>query len=199
MKRLLPFILFALPLSGISLPAQAQTVESPLAGAPTQYSVELLITPKSGTATIMHIYVDGNKRRTEQDTHNGELVVILRGDVHLMYTMFTERKSYRVNELDPDTAKILDISGLASALGISNGKIGSETIEGEPCDKYPYSPNAGKAGAQSVSSGFVWISQSTHLPVKSEVPGATTIWKIVNLGPQDPSLFQPPSDFKRID
>jgi hypothetical protein len=182
--------------------AKAQTADNPLAAAPTEYSVELLVTPKSGSPTIMRMFIDGQMRRTEQQTHNGELIVILRGDLNKMYTVLTARKAYRESPADSNLVKSLDISQLAKEIGIAHEKVGNEYIDGEPCDKYRFSVNAGAsegAGALQANSGFVWISQSTHLPVKSETAGATTIWKVLNVGPQDPSLFMPPVDFQRVD
>ncbi len=132
------------------------------------------------------MYVDGAKRRTEQQNSNGELVVILRGDVNMMYTVLVARGLYRVSAFDPKSIKSFDVSELAKEIGVTGERFGTETINGEVCDKYRY-------------SGFIWVNQSTHLPVKSETATATTVWQNLNLGPQEPSLFVPPADYKLID
>ena len=152
------------------------------------------------------MYVDGDKRRIEQDTNNGGLVVILRGDVHMMYTVLVARKLYRVTAFDPKSIKSFDVSELAKEIGVTREKVGTETINGAVCDKYHYSSDVDKgqgstkkAESRLSASGFIWVSQSSHLPVKSETETATTVWQNLSTGPQDPSLFMPPADYKPIE
>ena len=127
------------------------------------------------------MYVDGAKRRTEQDTNSGGLAVILRGDVHMMNTVLVTRKLYRVSSFDPKLIEPFDVTELAKEIGVTREKVGTETINGEVCDKYHYSSDTGKEKGSTKSgeshgsaSGFIWISQSTHLPVKSQTATATT-------------------------
>jgi hypothetical protein len=206
MKRLLVSSLFSFLLLTTAIPAKAQTNASPFAGAPTQYSVDVVTTPKSGTPFVIRMNVDEAKRRTEQETNNGGLIVILRGDVHMMYTILVARKLYRVRYFDPKAIESFDVTELAKQIGVTREKVGTETINGEVCDKYHYSSETdkGKGSAKNgeshgSTSGFVWISQSTHLPVKSETTTATTVWQNLQVGPQEPSLFMPPTDCKLID
>ena len=206
MKKLLVSSLFSSLLIINPFLAKAQTDASPFAGTPTQYSVDVVTTRKSGTPLRIRMYVDGAKRRTEQETNNGGLVVILRGDVHMMYTVIVARKVYRVSYFDPKSIEPFDATELAKQIGVTREKVGTETIAGEVCDKYHYSSGAGKEKgstksdqSQGSTSGFVWISQSTHLPVKSETAGATTVWQNLEVGPQEPSLFLPPTDCKPTD
>ena len=204
MKRLfvqsLLFFLIVMP----AFPTKGQT--GPFAGAPSQYSVDVTTTRKSGTPFLIKMYVDGVKRRTEQETNNGELVVILRGDVKTMYTLIVARKLYRISSFEPKSIQSFDVSELAKEVGVTREKVGTETINGQVCDKYIYSSDTAKEQSSAKSdktrrssSGFVWISQSTHLPVKSETDTATTVWSNLQVGPQDPSLFNPPADYKPID
>jgi hypothetical protein len=197
MNRLLVLSLFSSLLITTAFLAEAQTKAIPFAGAPTQYSVDVVTTRKSGTPLLIRMYVDGAKRRTEQETNNGGLVVILRGDVHMMYTVLVARKLYRVSSFDPKLIEPFDVTQLAQEIGVTREKVGTETINGEACDKYHYSSDTGKE--KGSTSGFVWISQSTHLPVKSETAMATTVWQNLKVGPQEFSLFLPPTDFKPID
>jgi hypothetical protein len=197
MNRLLVLSLFSSLLMTTAFLAEAQTKAIPFAGAPTQYSVDVVTTRKSGTPLLIRMYVDGAKRRTEQETNNGGLVVILRGDVHMMYTVLVARKLYRVSSFDPKLIEPFDVTQLAKEIGVTREKVGTETINGEACDKYHYSSDTGKE--KGSTSGFVWISQSTHLPVKSETAMATTVWQNLKVGPQEFSLFLPPTDFKPID
>jgi hypothetical protein len=206
MKRLFVPGLFFFLIITTAFQAKAQTTASPFAGAPSQYSVDVVTTPKSGTPFLIRMYVDGAKRRTEQQTNNGGLVVILRGDVNMMYTILVARRLYRVSAFDPKSIKSFDVSELAKAIGVTGERVGTETINEQVCEKYHFSSDASKEQGSTKSgeshqqtSGFIWVSQSTHLPVKSETPTATTVWQNLNLGQQEPSLFVPPGDYKLID
>jgi hypothetical protein len=151
----------------------------------------------------MHMYVDGSKRRTEQETNNGKLVLILRGDIDMMYTVLVNRKAYRSRAADPTLVKSLDAYGFANGTLLSRDKVGTETIRGQVCDKYRFSAaieNTGDSEAnKSAGSGFIWISETTHFPVMSKINDTTTEWENLQVGPQDPSLFLPPADFQSAD
>jgi hypothetical protein len=90
------------------------------------------------------MYVDGAKRRTEQETNNGGLVVILRGDVNMMYTVLVARRLYRVSAFNPKSIKSFDVLELAKEIGVTGERGGTETINGDVCDKYRFSSDAGK-------------------------------------------------------
>jgi hypothetical protein len=203
MRFLLLLSVFAVLSFGTDFGARAQVTDNPFAGAPTRYSVDVVTSQKAGKTFTMHVYVDGDKRRTEQDTNNGRLVLILRGDLNLMYNIIVSRKTYRVRPLDPSLLKSLGAYELAKGMLISPHKVGTETVKGQVCDKYRFSSAPGKThGSQeteSITAGFIWISQSTHLPVLSHTADTTTQWENLGLGPQDSSLFTPPADLQPID
>lgn len=198
-------VLFLLSVSaflafGIDLPARAQANGNPFTGAPTRYSVAVVTTQKNRAAATMWVYVDGNKRRTEQETNNGKLVLILRGDLNLMYTISVSRKTYRVRPFDPSLVKSLD--AYESAKDMLHEKVATETIKGQVCDKYRFSSNTGKtqssADPDNATAGYIWISKSSHLPVMSKTEAATTEWENLDIGPQDSALFQAPADFQEV-
>jgi len=180
--------------------------DSPLADAPTQYSADLVISRKVGTPLTMRLYVDGNKRRTEQETKGGT-VIILRGDLSKQYTLIAASKTYAERALDPNLLESPTDS--AKRLGIVHEKVGTENLNGELCDKYQYStdptkmPNVqnplNRPRINRPVSGFIWVSQSTHMLVKSENPASTAEWKNIKLGPPDASLFEVPTDYKKLE
>jgi hypothetical protein len=205
MKRLFAVGLFALLTitSGVNALAEEKT-ENPLADSPTQYSADMVVTRKVGTPMTMRLSVDGNKRRTEQDA-NGGTVVIVRGDLSKRYVLTVTSKTYVETPLDPRMVE--SPSDWAKRLGIVHEKVGTEDVNGEPCDKYRYTMDLGKAQNPANSkvmprvprpvSGFIWVSQSTHILVKSENQGSTAEWKNVKVGPPDASLFEIPADYKK--
>jgi len=202
MKKLLILSVSAFLSFVVTLPARAQTNQNPFAGAPTRYSVSVVTASKTGTMLTMRMYVDGNKRRTEQETNNGQLVLILRGDINLMYTVIVSRKAYRIGPLDSSLLASLDAYEFPRGMMLSHEKVASETIKGQVCDKYRFSSARGEkksgSGADTAASGYIWISQSTHLPVMSKTEGATSEWVNLEVGPQDSSLFEPPAEYEQV-
>ena len=201
MKKLFLLSVFAFLSFGLDLPARAQANDNPFAGAPTRYSVDVVTASRTGTALTMRMYVDGNKRRTEQETNNGQLVLILRGDVNLMYTVIVSRKAYRIGPLDPTLLASLDAYEFSKGMIVSHEKVGTDTVKRQVCDKYRFSSakeDKNSAGSDDATSGYIWISQSNHLPVMSETQGATTEWVNLDFGPQDSSLFEPPAEYHQV-
>jgi hypothetical protein len=201
MKKLLMLSVSAFLSFGADLPARAQTSHNPFAGAPTRYSVDVVTASKTGANLTMRMYVDGNKRRTEQETNNGQLVLILRGDMNLMYTVIVSRKVYRIGPLDPSLLASLDAYEFPRGMIVSHEKVATETVKGQVCDKYRFSSARGEkksgAGSDTATSGYIWISQATHLPVMSKTESATTEWINLNAGPQDSALFEPPAEYQQ--
>jgi hypothetical protein len=202
MKRLFILCVSAFLSFCADLPARAQTNQNPFAGAPKQYNVSVVTSSKTGSMLTMRMYVDGNKRRTEQETNSGPLVLILRGDINLMYTIIVSRKAYRISALDPSLLASLDAYEFPRGMIVSHEKLATETIKGQLCDKYRFSASRGEkksgAGSDSKTSGYIWINQSTHLPVMSKTEGATSEWINLDIGPQDSSLFEPPAEYQQL-
>jgi Domain of unknown function (DUF4412) len=201
MKRLFAIGLFTLVSVLPGFHALAQANDNPLAGAPTQFSADMVVTRKAGSPRTMRLYADGNKRRTEEDT-NGGTVAIVRGDRNKMYFLSTAGKTYQEYPLNPALTE--SISDRVKQLGVVSEKLGTETIDGELCDKYHYSSDPKNAavkpdatGSKRSISGTIWISQVIHLPVKVENEAGTTEWKNIKVGPPEASLFELPADYKK--
>jgi hypothetical protein len=206
MKRLFAVGLFSLfsinPL--FTAPAE-EKIDNPLANAPTQYSADLVVSRKVGTPVTMRVYSDGNRRRTEQPQGpNGGIVVILRGDLSKRYILNPGTKTYAELPLDP---RMLESSAdWSKRLGIVHEKVGTEDLNGETCDKYHFSVDQKAQDpqnrplmpqSQGAVSGFIWVSQSTHMLLKSENSVTTAEWKNVKIGSPDSSLFEVPADYKK--
>jgi Domain of unknown function (DUF4412) len=206
MKRLFALGLFTLlsinPL--FTAPAE-EKIDNPLANAPTQYSADLVVSRKVGTPVTLRVYSDGNKRRTEQaQGPNGGTIVILRGDLGKRYMLNPGTKTYAELSLDP---RMLESTAeWSKRLGIVHEKVGTEDLNGETCDKYHFSLEQKSQDPQNRPllprpqgeiSGFIWVSQSTHMLMKSENSVTTAEWKNVKIGSPDSSLFEVPADFKK--
>jgi hypothetical protein len=193
--------LFALLSTIPAFNAPAEEGDDPLAKAPTQYSADMVITRKTRPPVTIHVYADGSKRRTDQES-NGGVITILRGDLSMRYTLLVSRKTYMEMPLDPKTLKLQP--GNASSKRIKE-KVGTEEVNGELCDKYRLGSDTGKTPEirqpgltnQASVSGFIWIGQSTHMMVKTENANSAVEWKNIKLGQPDASVFEIPADYKK--
>ena len=66
-------------------------------------------------------------------------MLILRGDVNLMYTVVASRRVYRIGPLDPSLLASLDAYEFSKGMIVSHEKVGTETVKGEVCDNYRFS------------------------------------------------------------
>jgi outer membrane lipoprotein-sorting protein len=75
--------------------------------------------------------------------------------------------------------------------GTTCKKVGTETVDGHPCDKWEFT---GK-DAQTV-----WIAQDLHFPIKTQhADGSTIEFTNIKPGPQDASVFQVPAGYQKFD
>jgi hypothetical protein len=75
--------------------------------------------------------------------------------------------------------------------GTTCQKVGTETVNGYPCDKWQLT---GK------ENSTVWISQQYHFPIKSvNADGSSVEFSNIKTGPQDASLFQVPAGYQKMD
>jgi len=207
MKRLMSAGLLILVSLLPAFAAPAEETTDPLADAPTQYSADLVVTRKVGPQTPMNmkIYVDGNKRRTDQGTAAGN-IIILRGDLSKRYVLTPSSKTYVEAALDP---RMLESpNDWAKRMGLVHEKVGTEDVNGESCDKYSYTSDAKKMAAGQnkptmpatrTISGFIWVGQKSHMLLKSENEVTTAEWKNVKVGPPDASVFELPTDYKKLE
>jgi hypothetical protein len=213
MKRIFGVGLFALVSTMLASNAPAEQGDNPLANAPTQYSADMVVTRKAGVSGVptsahappsmpgpmsMHLYVDGNKRRTDRDI-NGGVTTILRGDLNKSYTLKVSSKTYVEGPLDSRVLK--SGADFGKSIGVLE-KVGTEEVNGEVCDKYSFGSDTSKTVPGPMNRGpsrFIWVGQSTHMMVKSDNPSYTVEWKNIKLGPPDASVFEVPADYKKIE
>ncbi len=80
----------------------------------------------------------------------------------------------------------------ASEAGTTCKNLGTETVNGRNADHWQITHKDG-----NISN--VWIDNSLHFPIKTISEGTT--WQLTNIqeGPQDPSLFQVPAGYRKMD
>jgi hypothetical protein len=96
----------------------------------------------------------------------------------------------------------------AKRMGLVHEKVGTEDVNGETCDKYSYASDAKKMAAGQdkptmpatrAITGFIWVGQKSHMLLKSENEVTTAEWKNVKVGPPDASVFELPTDYKKLE
>lgn len=71
-------------------------------------------------------------------------------------------------------------------------KLGTETVNGRTCDKWELTEKSG-------NTETYWIDQKLHFPIKTQAGDVTTEFTNIKEGPQDPSLFQIPEGYQKMD
>jgi hypothetical protein len=183
-RRLLFSVVAGCCFSGFPLLADDST---PPFSFGTQYSADETITTKDGTVTTMKIYADDGKVRSETTAGGMQMVSIIRPDQEKMYTVMVAQKM--VMQM-PLTASHVSNDG-ATINGSRFQDVGTDTVDGVACTKY-------KVTTKDNQVFYYWVDPARKVPVKmmAEDGSMTAQWKDYQAGPQDASLFEPPSDFK---
>lgn len=169
-------------------PLKAQT---PFDAAKAQYSADMVITAKDRPPMTNKIYSDAGKVRTEMNHMGMDMISIIRPDQKKVYSVLPAQKMVMEMPYDPSKSAMAAMN--ESTKG-SMEKIGTETVEGVACTKY-------KTSSKDGPSAFFWIDDAKHLPVKmvTEDGSVTIVWKNAVAGPQAASLFEPPTDYKKME
>lgn len=159
--------------------------------------------PYTGLATIvagemrleMRMWVDGANRRSEGEVNGEGQVIIVRGDQGRIYMLNPERREGMSMPITPEAAGIED-----QMYGWTAAREGSETIGGVDATRYSVagdSPLGGQLTGQLwFDSDGVLIKARTESVVNGETVIGEHLLTDVKLGPVDPALFEPPSDYQ---
>lgn len=171
------------------------------------FSATMVATAKS-RVTQMKYYVTGGAIRMETEQNGKQSIVIMRTDCGLMWTIMPQQKMYM--EIDFGAFKSL-AKGLGGTPGGSNvtnavrmpdakftrEKIGTEQLGPYFCDKYRFTV----ISESKTYSGVMWAARQLNgFPVKwlDERTGNTIEYRDIDLGPQNPSLFEPPAGYRKM-
>jgi hypothetical protein len=172
-------------------PLHAQEVAPPFA-MDKQYSTDLTITMKDGTAIPSKTYVDGDKLRNEMELNGTAVAIIVRKDKQKIYQVMMSQKMIMEMPYNPGTIK-----GPPGTSLEPEGKfelVGPETVDGVACTKYKVTSDKTK------QMFYFWLDVARKIPVQmSLADGSLTVrWKNYKVGPQDAALFEPPAGYKVI-
>jgi hypothetical protein len=173
-------------------------------------SLSIASPPDNYTATMvmegmtMPIAKMGNKMRTENPMMQG-MVNIHFLDSGKMVMMSTANKTYMEQALEQDRAPSIDDPRVA----IQKKPIGSETIDGHPCNKYDavfYMKDkpAEKYRAiiwEAKDLGGLVIRNETNLPPEKALGGKTKVvteLKDIKVGAAKSLMFEVPKDYRKV-
>jgi outer membrane lipoprotein-sorting protein len=159
-----------------------------------EYSADRTVETDAGTMTGK-VYVAKGKERQETSMKGFQSVTILRQDKQLGYMLMPAQHMYQ--QLDITAAR--KQSGSQDAAQVDITEVGKETLDGHATTKYKLLMKDGSAG------GFIWIT-AEGIPMKmdmlSKSGGNKTRMTVtlanLQIGTQDPQLFEVPGDYKAL-
>lgn len=151
-----------------------------------------MIMMKDGTTFRGKTYIDGDRMRSEMTESGVDTVTIVRKDQQKIYIVLASQKMVMEMPYDPDK-----FSGKSAASFGPEGKfelIGPESTDGVPCMKY-------KVTSEKNNQVFYfWLDLAQKVPLRMSAADNSFIlkWRHYKVGPQDPSLFEPPANYQVI-
>ncbi len=193
-KSFLSVILVALLLSIWLIPSPG------LAGPPDNYTAKMVM-----EGMTMPVAKMGNKMRAENPMMQG-LVTIHFMDSRKMIMMSTTNKTYLEQDMKQEGAPSIDDPRVV----VEKKQIGSETIDGHPCNKYDSvfyikDKPAEKYKAiiwEAKDLGGLVIRSETALPPEKARGGKDKIVneiKEIKVGAAKSSMFEVPKDYRKVE
>lgn len=172
--------------------AYAQTVEKRVTQL-RPFSADQTRTMGSKTTTGK-VYFTQNAMRVESVSGKGnQTIQIMRFDRKVMWNLIPTQKTY----IEMPWASMGEFAGWADQQGIQRELLGSEQVGEYHCEKFRVHVTLeGKT-----YTSLEWDAKELDgLPVKSQDEKGTwsTEYQNVRLAPQDPSLFEIPSDYRKL-
>jgi uncharacterized protein DUF4412 len=181
---------FVLCLTAFAAASHAATLPVPT----VEYSADRTVETDAGTMTGKVYFAQG-KERQETSMKGFQTVTILRQDKQLGYMLMPAQHLYQ--QLDIASARKQSGSQDTSQVDIT--EVGQETLDGHATTKYRLLMKDGSAG------GFVWITGegiAVKMDMLSKSGGkrshVTVTLSNVQIGAQDPQLFEVPGDYKAM-
>ena len=183
----------ALALTAAMSVASAASAQSPLPVPTVEYSADRVVESSAGTFTGK-VYGTPDKERAETRMSGVGTVMITRRDKDVSWNVMPTQKMYM--EMDLRSARA-QTAGVPADVTIA--EVGPETVEGVATTKFKLLMKDGKAG------GFMWFN-ADGIMVKMDAmqkegkdsSRITMTLKNLQVGPQDPQLFEVPSDFTKM-
>lgn len=159
-----------------------------------EYSADRVVESPAGTMEGK-VYSALGKERSENNAGGMQSIMILRHDKQLGWMLMPAQKMYQ----QLDFAKAQRQAGATPAEQVEITEAGSEPIDGNDTTKYKLRMKDGSAG------GFIWITNqgiAVKMDLLSKSDGEKTritmTLKNLQIGSQDPQLFELPADYSAM-
>jgi hypothetical protein len=158
------------------------------------YSADLAITTNKGMSIQSKTYIDDDKMRSDVAMSGMSMSIIVRKDQKKIYQIMDAQKMIMISDFDPTKSAAMRN---AAAFG-PEGKfdlIGPDIVDGIACIKYKVTSD------KSPQIYFFWYDAIHKVPLQmSAADGSLVVkWKNFVAGPQDPSLFEPPTGYQTME
>lgn len=144
-------------------------------------------------------YQPPGRHREEMNREGMSLVMIVRQDLGLAWTLLPGGMYMEIS-LDEDDAEVPVPAGSAAEGIVEFEKLGMDTVNGLATTRYRVVTLEDGEEAE----GYVWVTEH-WIPVKSEIWmrddhgfKIETEIRELNIGPQDPALFELPADARKM-
>jgi outer membrane lipoprotein-sorting protein len=138
----------------------------------------------------------------QQGPFGGRISMIMNTPQKMGYMLMPDAQMYMEFPLDQNNPmaqrmpKFQNFNGdpcsVSSEQGATCKKLGTETVNGRPCDKWEVTDKSGKKET-------LWIDQKLHFPIKSTDGQVTTEFTNIKEGAQDAALFKVPPGYRKFD
>jgi outer membrane lipoprotein-sorting protein len=189
---ILIFLLLALPL---------------MAQMPQPFSADFNSTRPDGKTMTGKVYFSSPKIRMEmkgdgqqRGPFGGDTVMIIDGSTQTNDMLMPQMQMYmefhgnndRMNAGARNLQRLLTMNASCPE-GYTCKKLGTEVVNGRPCDKFENTDKSGKTST-------VWVDQKLHFPIRvHESDGTQVDYTNIKEGPQDPALFKVPAGYRPFD
>jgi outer membrane lipoprotein-sorting protein len=176
---------------------------------PVPFSADMSTTSAHGNLNITgKVYFSLPNMRMEMNTPSqakssgGKRIVIVDSAAKKMYMVMAEKQMYMEFSTDQDSPMTQRMPSVQDMLksgdmcagdeGATCKKIGTESVDGRPCEKWLKTEKSGKTET-------FWLDQKLHFPIKMSVGDTTTVYTNIKEGAQDASLFKVPAGLQKLD
>ncbi|MGB6076464.1 MAG: DUF4412 domain-containing protein [Candidatus Acidiferrales bacterium] len=171
------------------------------------FAATMVMTMKGRVSQMRYFATPGALRMEMTDTsgNGGQMIMIMRTDCRLMWTVMPEQQMYmeinlanfkRGGSASAGSQNIANAARMPDAK-IDRQNLGSEQVGQYMCDKYRITVTTDKG----TYVGTVWSArQLKGFPVKwlDDKTGMTMEFRDIDLGPQNPTLFMPPAGYRKM-
>ncbi|MEW6615889.1 MAG: DUF4412 domain-containing protein [Thermodesulfobacteriota bacterium] len=151
-----------------------------------------VVSSSAGKTITMKIYMKPGKYRTDYEAAGSSTIV--RMDLNKVWILIKPQKAYM--ETLGVTDEQIKMAKEKVKGEVSRKKVGSETIDGHPSTKYEVTAKVD----DNLTQTYQWWATDINFPIKMAALDGSWVmeYQDVKLGSQPDSLFEAPSDYKKM-